>query len=336
MHVLNVRNVHNALPLALDFICHDRFVQQTDSRNGPVRKAYEPVTTRYDLPKERVMFWPERNANPFFHFMESLWMLAGRKDVAWIKRFNSSFEQFSDNGKDFHGAYGHRWRNHFLINDLYPMDQLLMIVNILKKNPVDRRCVLTMWDPTCDLGHEGKDFPCNTQIYFDATHGQLNMTVTCRSNDIVWGAYGANAVHFSVLQEVLATMIGIPVGVYWQLSNNWHGYLNTMEKVLPLRNMKMELCPYELNEVQAFPIMNTEPSVWWEDLEIFMDEGPIVGFRDPFFRRVVTPIYNSWMAKEQKSNPDRWDNALEIIQQCSASDWKKACREWLNRNRKDQ
>ena len=328
MYVIQVRNVHQALPLAMNFLAQGHDIERTESRNGEVLKCKQPVTTRYSNPTERVLFWPERNANPFFHFMECLWMISGRKDVRWISQFNKSFGQFSDNKKTFHGAYGDRWVYHFQMN------QVATIVDILKKNPADRRAVLTMWDPDVDLGKEGLDFPCNTQIYFDATHGILNMTVCCRSNDVVWGAYGANAVHMSFLQEVMASMIGIPVGTYWQLSNNWHGYTKTLEPVFGLSNKTEEICPYETGEVVPYKIMNIEPQAWFEDLEVFLDDGPIVGFRDPFFRRVVTPIYHAWKAKEMTENENRFDHALEIIDQCAAIDWKKACTEWLIRNRK--
>jgi hypothetical protein len=50
------------------------------------------------------------------------------------------------------------------------------------------------------------------------------MTVTCRSNDAIWGAHGANAVHFSVLQEYVAAAVGVLVGPMVQLSNNYHIY----------------------------------------------------------------------------------------------------------------
>lgn len=328
MYVLNVRNVHRALPLALQFMDMSDDMVKSDNRVSEAIKCRQPVTTRYDQPRERVLFWAERNANPFFHLMECLWMMSGRKDVKWISQFNKSFSQFSDDNKTFHAAYGDRWINHF------HMDQIQVISEILKKNPLDRRAVLTMWDPNEDLGREGKDFPCNTQVYFDATHGQLNMTVCCRSNDIVWGAYGANAVHMSFMQEVMASMIGIPVGVYWQISNNWHGYLKTLEPVMSLKDRVEESCPYETGEVSPFPIVNVEPKIWFEDLDMFMDCGPITGFRDPFFRRVVTPIYQAWKAKEITEDEYRYDHALEIMKQCSAQDWKKACTEWLIRNRK--
>ena len=43
-------------------------------------------------------------------------------------------------------------------------------------------------------------------------NGRLQMTVHCRSNDIIWGTYGANAVHFSILQEYVAARIGVDLG----------------------------------------------------------------------------------------------------------------------------
>lgn len=328
MFVINVRNVHEALPVALDFILNADQSTAQESRFGDVLKCKWPVTTHYSNPTERVIFWPERDANPYFHFMESLWMMAGRKDTKWITQFNASFQQFSDNGKDFHGAYGHRWRSHFM-RDGKAMDQIMMIGNMLRENKLDRRAVLQMWDGPIDLALEGKDFPCNTQIYFSASEGQLDMTVCCRSNDIVWGAYGANAVHMSVLQEVVAGIVGIPVGHYWQISNNWHGYTKTFEPIKDLASADISRNPYE--DMSPFPIMNVPADVWFSDLDIFMTEGPITGFRDRFFRRVVTPMFHSWAAWKNKEDTERWDKAIEIVQHCAADDWRIACTDWLHR-----
>ena len=65
-----VRNVSEALFRAQEAIrIEGRDVQ---TRNG---KAYEfkgPVVTTYTHPRERVLFYEERDANPFFHFMESI------------------------------------------------------------------------------------------------------------------------------------------------------------------------------------------------------------------------------------------------------------------------
>jgi hypothetical protein len=47
------------------------------SRAGDVLVAPHPVMSVTSIPTERVLFDPARDANPFFHLFESLWMLAG-------------------------------------------------------------------------------------------------------------------------------------------------------------------------------------------------------------------------------------------------------------------
>lgn len=223
MKVLTVRNVHEALPRGLQLLMRDG--EKRDSRNGPVLVAPYPVTTVYEKPCERVIFWPDRDANPFFHLYEALWMLAGRHDVKPLIRYAKNMENYADDGI-IHGAYGYRWRTHF------DVDQLPIIAKRLKDSPLDRQCVLSMWDTNTDFNQSFKDIPCNTIATFQRdSEGRLDLTVFCRSNDIIWGAYGANAVHFSMLLEYMANWISCPVGVYRQVSVNWHAYTRTLETV---------------------------------------------------------------------------------------------------------
>jgi len=53
------------------------------SRNGDVLELPSGCVTRYLRPMERVLFCAVRDANPFFHLFEALWILAGRDDVVW-------------------------------------------------------------------------------------------------------------------------------------------------------------------------------------------------------------------------------------------------------------
>jgi len=357
MRVIEARNVHQALPLGMGLLVDHGIFR--DSRNGQVLVADGPVTTVYDKPKERVIFWPERDANPFFHFMEGLWMLAGRNDVKWISQFSSNIKNYSDDRLTFHGAYGHRWINHFNKEVILatkeidgvagstwvPFNQLEAIAEILKKNKDDRRAVLQMWNAEDDLGKEGKDFPCNTQIYFSVDEKNLlNMSVCNRSNDIIWGAYGANAVHMSMLQEFMAAWIGVEVGRYWQISNNYHAYTEVFEKHKSLISDRhigtFEIDPYQYGRkgrqaVSPFPMVNKPVDVWMSDLTLFMEQGPVTGFNDVFFRRVVNPIWNSWFAYKNKESGSYIEQALAHLEGCVATDWQLACKEWLER-RKDK
>ncbi len=334
MRVIQAINVEQALSEGVRLLHY--FGTAQESRGGKVIVAVGPVTTVYQNPCQRVLFNADRDANPFFHFLEALWMLGGRNDVAYMEMVLPSFAQFSDDGETFHGAYGRRWRGHFVPNTVksyFLIDQLSVIMAILKENPDDRRAVLTMWDPTIDLGEVGKDFPCNTHIYFSRCNAaqKLDMTVCCRSNDIIWGAYGANAVHMSVLQEVMAAGIGCEVGQYWQISNNFHGYIKTLDPLkhlidAPTFNPYMSLKPYKM--------VNTPIEQWFSELKMFLEEPHAIGFKDSFFRKVALPIYKAVIAYRSGDEKSRYDEALFEIEVCAADDWRTACKAWLIRRKK--
>lgn len=336
MHQIEARNVNEALADGLELL--NAFGVNEPSRNGPVLVMPEPVMTTYTLPTERVLFSQLRDANPFFHLMEALWMLAGRNDLEWPVYFNKNFASFSDDGKTVHGAYGHRWRYWF------GYDQLPIIINELKNNPETRRCVLTMWDAQDrDLFRQksssdlhlavggGKDVPCNTQIYFDVREKKLNMCVFCRSNDIWWGCYGANAVHFSVLQEYMAFAIGVPVGVYRQFSYNYHLYPAAMPKDVQLDMLAEEVRSQNFYVVAeaatTLPLISTSVKAWEADLRHFM-ESPLrlQDYTDPFFSGVAVPMYRAW--DERKSG---LGTGQQFAFSIASSDWRLACASWIQR-----
>lgn len=331
MHVLKVRNVQQALPEGIALLRTQGI--QRDSRNGPVVVIDGPVTTLYQKPNERVIFYPERDANPFFHLFESLWMLAGRNDVSFVTQFVKRMQMYSDDGVSFHGAYGYRWIHFFGFN------QLETVIKALKENPNDRRCVVGMWSPADDLGVKGKDVPCNTQIYFSINfEGKLDMTVCNRSNDVIWGAYGANAVHFSFLQEYMAYAIGVGLGRYWQISNNYHAYLETYNPLVGLSDMaldpfrKTSFDPYEIFSREVpLPIISTHHEEYIQDINMFLEHGPIVGLRDPFLRKVATPMWNAYFHYKETKGEERFEGARKIMSQCKDFFWTKACLEWLER-----
>lgn len=225
MHVLNVRDVNEALPRALAYLRDCGTPEPT--RNGPALVAPGPVATVYRDPRRRVLFDPLRDANPFFHLFESLWILAGRRDVRFLSWFNSRIANYSDDGDTFHAAYGYRLRKQ------WGFDQIEAACKILRENPQSRQAVLQIWNPLLDLGVDSKDLPCNDMVMlrvresvlsFHPSKRELDITVCNRSNDAIWGAYGANAVQFSMLQEYMAWHLNVGVGKYVQMSHNLHVY----------------------------------------------------------------------------------------------------------------
>jgi len=333
MYVIDVRNVNEAW-LRAKFLLRAHHTVRP-SRVGEVWECDAPVTTLYRNPLERVLFDPLRNANPFFHLFEALWMLAGRNDVSWIERFNSKIRNFVGPAEEQHGAYGYRWRKFFDMDggaeDDYA-DQLLKIIRMLRKNPDERRAVLTMWSPLADLERPDlADVPCNLIITFKIRDGKLAMIVFCRSNDVVMGCYGANVVHMSILQEYMAAMIGVPVGGYWQVSDSWHAYTERWKEFGGEVLGEVVYDPYQEGSrafptVQPYPLVKV-PESFDDELQYWMMRSTDRSFSNPFFPEVAEPLWASWQAYKSGD----LEKAILFADLCEASDWSATAVQWLNR-----
>lgn len=371
MRILRSRNVNGLFYDGMHLL--DEVGVSEASRAGPVVVAPWPVMSVYERPCERVLFDARRDANPFFHLMEGLWMLAGRNDSAFLNRYVSDFgARFGEKDGTIHDAYGARWHSTF------GFDQLDVIVEKLRANPVDRQCVLQMWDARpshlhqdfgigCDdLLGDWRGRPCNTHAYFrvrdvayrdppvtDQNSAEweariardggkvLDMTICCRSNDAVWGAHGANAVHFSMLQEYVAGRVGVGVGTMYQLSNNYHGYEDALRKIGELTELSGD-DPYENGEMAAVP-MAMRWDDWDMDLGLFMQwHDNELGVTQNSVTNLSLNVVNEWfISVAAHAALARWEwtngfksSAIKTTEQIAAPDWRRACVEWMKRRTK--
>ena len=300
---------------------------KVQTRNGPAIRIDEPVLTTIIEPTERVLFFAERDANPIFHLMESIWMLAGRDDVEFLKQFNSTIGQFSDDGVRFNAAYGHRMRKHF------GFDQLKEVIKHLKTDSNSRQAVIQLWDAS-DFNKSTKDKACNTQLVFAVVNGCVDLTIFNRSNDFWWGYCGANPVHFSMIQEFVAIALELPVGQYFTVSNNFHLYTQLYNAQPYVEN------PPSSEVFDAYSNGVVKPSVLYQgDWELFLTECEAFcndpfkksGFVNPFFEFIAQPM--AMVAYERKhkiSDGSYWADKI------SASDWKLATQIYImNREKKN-
>lgn len=341
---ISVGNVNEALSEGLLWLRNRGDAEP--SRNGSVVVSPIPVVTCYQKPCERVLFSPMRDANPFFHLMEAIWMLAGRDDVAFPAQFNKRFTEYSDDGVTAHGAYGHRWRRHF------GYDQLPPIIEELQRNPASRRCVLEMWDAgnehdelyrasysvskmrgNSDLAFAmggGRDVPCNVSVFFRIVNGALDMQVNNRSNDIIWGAYGANAVHMSILHEFIALAVGVPVGRYYQASWNFHAYTDVypLDRFATMAEDARRHDYYDTMGLKPSPLFGSDDDwdEFLEQCESFCD-GLFNACDMAFFTNVAIPMFEAWHHHKAKEYPE----AEAACTRIAAQDWRKASQEWIER-----
>jgi hypothetical protein len=207
-----------------------------------------------------------------------------------------------------------------------------------------------MWDPCADLAVSKRDICCNTHAYFRVrksgetgfashpewlhgpqdAHYVLDLTVCCRSNDSVWGAYGANAVHFSVLLEYMAARIGVSIGTYFQVSNNFHVYQNVLDKI-DMGLGAEDLYQGKSSEVAQPTPLVTHPELFDFDLQLFFSGTPAESmlYTNTFFSTVAVPMkdaYAYWRAKDKTSA------MVTVLERMPPfSDWRIAAERWFQR-----
>lgn len=302
------------------------------SRNGPVLRLPGVTTLTVENPWERVNFCPERDANPFFHFMEAMAMLAGFNNAPFLAHFAKNMTAYSDDGQRFNAFYGERIRVSW-------GDQLRMAVEELRKDPLTRQAVVQIWDAR-DLGAVTKDKACNLCLLFSAdpkNHSCLEMTSFNRSNDAIWGILtGANVVHLSFFHEYVAMAAGMRMGSWHHVSNNLHVYTNNPQWDKVKNAYPNDL--YAMGVAPSQPLFErhiTLPSLFDLGLHRFIDccrqaiedDALIDCVETPFFEQVATPIFNGW----QLYKKGRLQDAIDFCSGITAEDWRFACSAWLER-----
>lgn len=329
---ITAKNINEAFYQGMTFFLQEVMSCQLVTTRGQ-RRIMAPTiwVTEYLSPTERVLFHPVRDANPFFHLMDGLYMLSGRADVKWLYRWLPRVAEYSDDGFGFYGAYGMRMRIG---------DQLYEAVQRLRRDKHSSRAVIALYFHT-DSQYQGKDLPCNCTIFLDIKHGRLHMTVANRSNDMLWGAYGSNVVQFSMLMEFIAAQLGCELGVYTQFSHNTHVYPDSEVWLRLFESTPMTPEQYDFyhpdhtNRVEPYPLVD-KPAYFLSELTQFMkdtdSDTPMPNedkpYRNSFFTQIAWPMVGAYKAHRAGDRQLR-DEALAAMPE--NNDWRLAAEQWCQR-----
>ena len=205
--------------------------QLVPSRNGDTKELLmEQFTLRNPL--RRYITVPGRNVSLPAQIAETMWLLAGRDDIGWLENYLPRAKDFSDDGVIWRGAYGpriRRWPAWNVETDETHIDQLAHVVKLLQEDPDTRRAIMVIYNPVIDTA-PGRDIPCNNWIHFITRDGLLHGHVTIRSNDIIWGWSGINQFEWSALLEIVAGLVGVPVGSLTFSVSSLHVYEHHYER----------------------------------------------------------------------------------------------------------
>ena len=179
---------------------------------------------------------------------ELLWFLAGRTDNQWLTERGVSIwnewataEQCARFGRaegDLGPVYGHQWRN-FGATKLPDgtfakdgVDQVAWLLAELKRNPNNRRLIITGWNP------EEQDQvalpPCHTLFQFsvrpgkDGGPGELSCQLYQRSADCFLGV-PFNIASYALLTCLVAKVSGLRLGEFVHTLGDAHLYHNHLD-----------------------------------------------------------------------------------------------------------
>ena len=228
----------------------------------------EPFIFKIKDPTARWVTIPERKWNLSLPYAESLWLASGRNDMEYISHYLKRMMDFSDDKIFMRGGYGPRFRYFNGSSDDYQItkedgksgtyvDQFKYIVECFKDDPNTRRAVLNIDDTLKDeFGEDGnikitKDIPCTRLLHFqrNSLNGKLDLTVFMRSNDFLWGASAVNIFNFTFIQEYFSAMLGMEIGSYYHIANNFHYYEDKKNKVEQMASIdSCKEIPYTYNK----------------------------------------------------------------------------------------
>lgn len=158
----------------------------------------------------------ETKGKVFSALGELAWYLSASDSADFIGYYISDYAGEEEVDGTVRGAYGPRlftadWHNQFE-----------SVAALLKRKPTSRQAVIQLFDNS-DLAGSYKDIPCTCTLQFMVREEKLNLTVTMRSNDVYKGL-PHDVFSFTMLQEIMATMLKLPIGDYTHFAASLHLY----------------------------------------------------------------------------------------------------------------
>ena len=179
-------------------------------------------------PKQRWITARTPVISPAFAIAEVFWILNGDNNAGFMNFWNPCLPKYSGTGDTYHGAYGHRMKKQFGV------DQFEVAYLALTNNPDTRQVVIEIWDPRTDLpNNKGEpvaaDIPCNICSLPKIRNNKLEWLQVMRSNDVFLGM-PYNIIQFTTIQEILAGWLNLELGAYYQVSDSLHAYTHDLKQ----------------------------------------------------------------------------------------------------------
>ena len=161
----------------------------------------------------------ERKWNLEYARAEWQWYLSGDRNITKLGKIYGKIPpiwiKMADDEGNVNSNYGYQWQR---------KRQLDAVVRKLKMDKDTRQACISIYDGK-EMYKYDNDTPCTYAVQFTIVNDKLDICVTMRSNDL-WYGFCNDQYQFSMLQQLVASRLDIPVGVYYHFAHNMHLYNN--------------------------------------------------------------------------------------------------------------
>ena len=161
----------------------------------------------------------ERKWNLEYARAEWQWYLSGDRNITKLGKIYGKIPpiwiKMADDEGNVNSNYGYQWQR---------KRQLDAVVRKLKMDKDTRQACVSIYDGK-EMYKYDNDTPCTYAVQFTIVNNKLDMCVTMRSNDL-WYGFCIDQYCFSMLQQLVASRLDLPVGIYYHFAHNMHLYNN--------------------------------------------------------------------------------------------------------------
>lgn len=243
---------------------------ETDDRTGTGTIALFGTKLRWDLTKGFPVVTTKKLAWKAC-IAELIWFLSGSTNVndlrliqhdsliqgktVWDENYENQAKDLGYHSGELGPIYGKQWR------DFGGVDQIVEVVDRIKKLPNDRRQIVSAWNPA-ELKYMALP-PCHMFYQFNVRNGYLDLQWYQRSVDVFLGL-PFNIASYAALVHIVAKMCNLIPGDLIFSGGNTHIYMNHVEQCKEiLRREPMDLCELQLKFPDEFDEWDTESQVFW-------------------------------------------------------------------------
>jgi thymidylate synthase len=198
-----------------------------DSRAGRTLELIS-VTTVLKNPRTRYITEPLRRHNLSYIAKEIDWYLSGNYNAEPIARAAKYWKTIQDANGKVNSNYGAK----IFYEKVDGICQFDRVVSHLKKYPNSRRAIFFfhLYPHDWVQMDETKDYVCTIYGHAIINDGKLDLMIYMRSNDVIWG-WGNDVPFFTLLQEMMAVELDVPIGTYYHHAGSMHIYENFFYKL---------------------------------------------------------------------------------------------------------